>query len=78
MSKARPQSLKRAISRGTNGRGKHYTSKGEAIMKEPRIITEFIDTFGKLFILKRSKCGHNRKRSHLVKQRPYYNVIGQV
>ncbi len=82
MSKARGQSLKRSISRGSKGREKAITSKGEIIMKEPRIITEFVSTLGKLIILKRSSTGHNKVKTYnsgkTRRQRPYYQVVGQL
>lgn len=70
MSKARKQSLKRSLVRANKGREN----------KKPRIITEFVDTLGKLFILKRPNTGHNKvmvsERGKTLNKRPYYNVIG--
>lgn len=63
MSKNRGQSLKRKLSRANKGR--EHT--------EPRIITEFIETFGKLMVLKRRTCGNNRGEFRH-KKKPYYYV----
>lgn len=90
MSKAREASLKRRISRGTKNRVSHFQAiklkNGEEmmkpVMKEPRIITEFVNTIGKLIILKRSTTGANAKkttdRGTMKNQRPYYSVVGTV
>ena len=82
MSKNRGSSLKRQISRGSKGREKAITDKGRILYKEPRIITEFVSTIGRLIILKRSNTGHNAKktttRGRTKNQRPYYQVAGQV
>ena len=115
MSKARPQSLKRSLNRGSKGREEILTTEirgyypvdkvitvdGEKTTvqvmsqrkkvlaeggkiarkaKEPRIMTEFIETFGKLFIMKRSRTGHNRARTVFRKanQKAYYALTGTI
>lgn len=85
MSKARGQSMKRALRRAEIGRGKNWVKVIEGnkvitkpVFKEPRIVTEFVETLGKLFILKRPTCGNNRKRNKRVKKRPYYNIVARI
>ena len=43
-------------------------------------MTEFIETFGKLFIMKRSRTGHNRARTVFRKanQKAYYALTGTI
>ena len=75
MSKARGQSMKRAISRGSKGRGN----------RPPRILAEFVDTLQKLIILKRpssnnSKTTHVRRSGNMFtkNKKPYYYIAGRV
>lgn len=48
--------------------------------KQPRFHTEFIETFNKLFLMKRSNTGHNSKTSKFNQKfkRPYYQVVGTI
>ena len=48
--------------------------------KQPRIVSEFIDTIGKVVIAKRSTTGHNRKRNKFLMKypRPYHLVTGTI
>ena len=115
MSKARPQSMTRALRRNIKGREQVITteikgyypvdkvitvdgekrtvqvmSQKKKILapggriavkaKEPRIVTEFIDTFNKVFIMRRSRCGHNRAQTTYRKGNPngYYQLIGTI
>lgn len=79
MSKSRPQSLKRSLSRALKGREKAMSSDGQVIFKEPRITTEFINEFGKLLVLKRAKTGHNKNTLHRRKyKRPYYYLAQSI
>ena len=48
--------------------------------KPPRLISEFIGTLGKVFLLKRSNNGHNQKRTKAILKypRPYYRIVGSM
>lgn len=78
MSKARQQSRSRQLSRALKGRESGITSKGVVIFKQPRITTEYLQTIGKLLLLKRRKCGNNRVRNMKKGVQPYYTISAMI